>query len=179
MDANENKDGIDLTDIDAVKAALTDRARRFYEEYVIDLDRVRALKAAGYKHSNEKSARAEASRMLASVNGSTYVNYLQNNLVEATGITRIRIVNEYKRYLPKSADGQPIDSKDHLAALKGLRDITGADAPKQTKTELTGKDGESIDFTGAVIVIPERAKPKTLDEEQEGKPPLDTKLSDL
>lgn len=179
MDASEEKDGIDLADIEAVKAALTDKQRRFVELYVVDLDRPKAVDRAGYKNQTDDAKYVQANRLLSDAKVNAYKNYLQNNLVEATGVTRIRIVNEYKRYLPKSADARPIDSKDHLAALKGLRDITGADAPKQTKTELTGKDGESLDFTGAVIVVPEKAKPKSLDEEQEGKAPLGTKLSDL
>lgn len=207
-------DSEELTDIDAVKASLTDKQRRFCEEYVVDLNGTQAAIRAGY---SQDSAKEIAYENLTKPHVRKFVDHLKNNLSEATGITAVWIAQQYHKMatvgisdvyegwfnkskleeLPQNVkdcikkietrkvslgskgveEQVKLEFYDKQIALKALRDMLGADAPKQT--QLTGKDGENLDFSGAVIVVPAAAKPKSLDEEQDGEMPLDTSLSDL
>jgi phage terminase small subunit len=87
MDANEpinTKPGEDLTD----------KQRRFCEEYAIDWNATRAAIAAGY---SEKTAYSIGSENLKKPEVVEYLDYLRSNLAEAAGISALWAILEYKK----------------------------------------------------------------------------------
>ena len=201
MSTPSNADDLDLTDIEAVKASMTERRLRFCREYVIRNNATDAARAAGYSAESNDSLRVEGSRLLTFANVKAYIAHLRKHTAEAVGISPAWVAQKYVEqasvgvaevytgwmYL-RDFDALPahvkasikkIDFKvaeradareeqvkiefyDKQTALKGLRDMLGFDAPK--RTALTDKDGEDLDITGAVIVIPAAAKSTPLDE---------------
>lgn len=77
--------------------ALTDRQRRFCEEYLIDLNGTAAYMRAGYKVRSSDVARANAARLLATASVEAYVTELQQRRSRRTRITADRVIKELAR----------------------------------------------------------------------------------
>jgi phage terminase small subunit len=73
---------------------LNDKERRFAEEYIIDLDRSRALQAAGYSAENYSSYAYE---LLQRPQIAEYIQYLKAEQLKRTTITADRVLNELAR----------------------------------------------------------------------------------
>ncbi len=74
--------------------SLTDKQRRFCEEYLIDLNGTQAAIRAGY---SQKTANEIAAENLAKPSIKAYLAERQRELQEATGITQKRVLEEYAK----------------------------------------------------------------------------------
>lgn len=79
---------------------LTDKQRRFCEEYVIDWNGARAARAAGY---SENTAEVIASENLRKPNIQAYISEIQKDLAKLCGISAAMVANEYKKIAFNSA----------------------------------------------------------------------------
>lgn len=70
---------------------LTDKQRLFCDEYLIDLNATQAAIRAGY---SERTAAAQAARLLTNVKVQEYVQQRQRDRVERTEITQDRVLRE-------------------------------------------------------------------------------------
>lgn len=70
---------------------LTDKQKRFCEEYLIDLNATQAAIRAGYK---EKTAYAQGQRLLKKVEAQDYLQKLMNERSQRTEITADRVLAE-------------------------------------------------------------------------------------
>lgn len=68
--------------------ALTDKQKLFADEYLIDLNATRAYKAVYKSVKNDKTARANGSRLLTNANVAKYVNQRMNDREKRTEITK-------------------------------------------------------------------------------------------
>lgn len=73
---------------------LSEKQKRFCEEYTVDFNGLQAAIRAGY---SEKTANQQASRLLTKVNIQQYIKGLQEKLSKKTEITKERIVAEYAK----------------------------------------------------------------------------------
>src|SRR5688572_14102051 len=73
---------------------LTDKQRKFCEEYLIDLNGAQAAIRAGY---SQKTAKEIASENLTKPNIQVYLAERQRELQQATGITSKRVLEEYAK----------------------------------------------------------------------------------
>lgn len=71
--------------------ALTDKQKRFCDEYLIDLNATQAAIRAGY---SEKTAEQTASRLLRNVKVQEYIAKRQKELSRSTEITQERVIKE-------------------------------------------------------------------------------------
>ena len=71
--------------------ALTDKQKRFCEEYLIDLNATQAAIRAGY---SPKTAEQTASRLLRNVKVQEYIAKRQKELSRSTEITQERVIKE-------------------------------------------------------------------------------------
>ena len=72
-------------------AKLNERQERFCNEYLIDLNATQAAIRAGY---SEKTAAAQAARLLTNVNIQTYIQQRKQDRVERTEITQDMVIQE-------------------------------------------------------------------------------------
>lgn len=70
---------------------LTDKQRRFCEEYLIDFNATQAAIRAGY---SEKTAKSQGQRLLTNVDISAYIQKCRDQLSDKTEITAERVINE-------------------------------------------------------------------------------------
>lgn len=89
---------------------LNEKQQRFADEYLIDLNATRAAIRAGY---SEKTASAQASRLLKDVNVSAYIKEKMSEQQEDT----IASADEVMRYLTAVIRGQ---SRSHVLARNDL-----------------------------------------------------------
>lgn len=75
---------------------LNDAQKRFCEEYIYDFNGSRSYKVA-YPDVTDGTARANSSELLTNTNIKEYIKYLQANLAEVSGISRLRVLKEYEK----------------------------------------------------------------------------------
>jgi phage terminase small subunit len=70
---------------------LTPKERIFCHEYIIDWNKTRAARAAGY---SEKTAKETGYENMTKPHNIQYVNYIKNNLEEEAGVSKLRNLKE-------------------------------------------------------------------------------------
>ena len=103
---------------------MTDKQKRFCEEYLIDFNATQAAIRAGY---SEKTANRIASENLSKPDIQKYIAELQAESQERNQIKRDDIVNELKRIGFADIDIDFIRVKDKIKALELLTKILGLD----------------------------------------------------
>lgn len=112
---------------------LTDKQRRFCEEYIIDWNATQAAIRAGY---SSKSAAAEASRLLRNVNISSYVESIKDDLKRLSGVTVLRnMITLAKIAYPK--EGIPDNERNQIDAIKELNKMIGGYEPEKLEVKDT------------------------------------------
>lgn len=76
---------------------ITNKEKRFCEEYIKDFNATRAGKEAGYSAKNEGSLRALMCQLKKKPLVKQYIAELQADLEELTGITRYKVLQEYAK----------------------------------------------------------------------------------
>ncbi|MBQ3460312.1 MAG: terminase small subunit [Solobacterium sp.] len=137
---------------------MTEKQRRFCEEYVIDLDPVRAYMAVYKGCKKPETASAAAARLLGNVNVSLYVRELQQKVAHKALISAEDVVRDLITVKDRCMQAVPVqvwdpdrhcyvdsdseftfDSKGANTALKLLGDHLGM---FQKKVEVTAGESE-------------------------------------
>lgn len=98
--------------------SLSDKQKRFCEEYIIDLNATQAYLRAGYKSKNENVANAAAARLLANVKVSAYVKELQAARSARTEISADYVLQGLKEVAERSLQRAPVMEWDYEAKAK-------------------------------------------------------------
>lgn len=96
-------------------AKLTDKQKRFCEEYLIDLNATQAALRAGYK---AKTARSQGQRMLTKVDIQRHITDLMKERSDRTALTSDSVLQELSRIA--MAQDVEITGKEKLKALELL-----------------------------------------------------------
>ncbi len=76
---------------------VTEKQKRFVDEYLIDLNGTRAYKEVYKSCKKDETARANASRLLTNANVQSYLNNRQKEIQKRTEITQDRVLQEYAK----------------------------------------------------------------------------------
>ncbi len=121
---------------------LTDKQKRFCEEYIIDLNGAQSAIRAGYA---EGSARVEASRLLSNDNIQDYISELQQKKSEELNIT----FNDIAKGVYSIAINEDARDNDKLKAYDQLSKMFGHyekdNNQKQPINNINLKDAISFD----------------------------------
>lgn len=120
---------------------MTDKQRRFAEEYLIDLNATQAAIRAGY---SERTAAAQAARLLINVNVQQYIAARQADARARVEVTQEEILLQLKKIGLSDVDAEDIKVADKLKAMDMMIRMLGYDKPQN----------ESADG-GGVIMLPE------------------------
>ena len=115
--------------------ALTDKQKRFCEEYLIDLNATQAAIRAGY---STKTAEQTASRLLRNVKVQEYIAKRQKELSRSTEITQERVIKELALIaFSNNADyAHVVEKKMQVEAGGALVDVLDKDGkPVMYRTE--------------------------------------------
>lgn len=163
-----SKEALDELDNDE---SLNDRQKHFCKEYIWDYNASRAAVAAGY---SENGAGQTAAKLLRLTKVSDRIKFLKDNVQEATGVTRDRIIREHEKMAfssiahmhntwvdKKDFDKLTADQKDAIAEIstrvRKERAITssGKMVPveiEEVKIRLYDKQ-RSLDSLGKIIGV--------------------------
>ena len=98
---------------------MTDKQRRFADEYLIDLNATRAYKAAYPSVKRDETARANASRMLTNANVQEYIKEHMQARQDRTEITQDMVLHEIAAIAFETVS-EAVSVKDKLRALELL-----------------------------------------------------------
>jgi phage terminase small subunit len=120
-----------------IMAELTDKQKRFCEEYIIDLNATQAAIRAGY---SDKTANEQGSRLLANVKVKEYIDELQKNVSERTQLDADWVVKRFKEISDRCMQAVPVmeydpDSGQMIPSGEFKFDSSGANKA----TEMIGK----------------------------------------
>ena len=103
---------------------LTDKQKRFCEEYLIDLNATKAAIRAGYK---EKTAYAQGQRLLKKVEAQEYLQELMDERSKRTEITADRVLQELAAiaFSDRTELAQVGESGDRAAEGRYKKDYCG------------------------------------------------------
>ena len=76
---------------------LTEKQKIFCREYIYDWNGTRAYKVAYPGVKNNAVATVNASRLLTNANISEYIEFIQKDLEKLSGISRLMVVNEFRK----------------------------------------------------------------------------------
>lgn len=109
---------------------LSEKQKRFCQEYIIDLNATKAAIRAGY---SENGAKVQGHRLLTNANIKSYIVELIKNISQKTEITAERVLKEYAKLaftnfddLVDMSTGRPVFrdieaiNPDHMAALQSV-----------------------------------------------------------
>lgn len=113
---------------------LSDKQKRFCEEYLIDFNGAQAAIRSGYA---ESSAKEQASRMLTKDNVQEYIRFLQNETSNRLEITKERVIMEYAR-IAFADIRKAFDENSFLKPIQSIDDDTAAALAGIQSDELWG-----------------------------------------
>lgn len=102
---------------------MTEKQKRFCDEYLIDLNATRAYKVAYSNIKNDITARANASRMLTNANVANYISERMEERQKRTEVTLDRVVQELADIaFSKVTDYATV--KDDMVKIKDTDELT-------------------------------------------------------
>ena len=117
-------------------AKLTEKQKKFADEYLIDLNATRAYREASPAVKSDETARANGSRLLTNANVAEYVQERIQERMQRTEITQDRVLNEIASIAFK--DGKPSDKLKalellgrHMGMFKDKVEVSGLDTAKK------------------------------------------------
>lgn len=116
---------------------LTEKQKRFVEEYLVDLNGADAARRAGY---SVKTANEQAVRLLANISVQEEIQKAQQLRAQRTEIDQDYILNR----LRKEAELTPREGASHAARIRALELLGKHLGMFADKHEITGKDGQPI-----------------------------------
>lgn len=116
---------------------MTDKQRKFADEYLIDCNATRAYKAAYPRIKNDNVAAASGARLLSNVNVKTYIEQKMQELSSA----KVASAEEVIQYLTSVMRGEHTEQTLRLIG-DGVQDISNIDVSAKERlkaAELLGK----------------------------------------
>lgn len=100
--------------------AITEKQKRFADEWLIDLNGTRAYKAAYPSVKKDETAKAAASRLLTNVNVKAYIQERQKEREKRTEITQDSVLHELALIAyAKASDYARVVEKDAMVEVDG------------------------------------------------------------
>lgn len=110
-------------------AKLTEKQKRFADEYLIDLNATQAAIRAGY---SEKTANRIASENLSKLDIRNYIQECMKERQERTEITQDMIIDELRKLGFADMDTDLLKPSDKIKALELMARMLGYDRPADT-----------------------------------------------
>lgn len=95
---------------------LTDKQKRFCEEYVVDLNAIRAYKLVYTNCKSDRTASANASRLLTTANVAAYVRELKEQIAQEVKVTAVDVLKDLVEVKNRCMQATPVkvwDSDAH------------------------------------------------------------------
>jgi phage terminase small subunit len=133
---------------DGTKYKLTVRQRKFCELYAVDYNGTQAYKQAYQGVKNDNVASACACRLLRNVKIKDYIRDLESNVGKTIGVSKIRILLEYKKLAFSSIahlHDTWITRKDFEKLTEAQKDCI-SEISTETKTILQGEIPVQVEY---------------------------------
>lgn len=122
--------------------ALTDKQKRFCEEYVVDWNATRAATAAGY---SEKTAYSIGQENLRKPEIEEYIGKIKNDLEKQAGISALMIIKELKT-IAFLDDEVYEKATDRIKAIEVINKMLGFNSPEKIDHTTGGESFKGFKF---------------------------------
>lgn len=122
--------------------ALTDKQKRFCEEYVVDWNATRAATAAGY---SEKTAYSIGQENLKKPEIEEYIGKIKNDLEKQAGISALMIIKELKK-IAFLDDEVYEKATDRIKAIEVINKMLGFNSPEKIDHTTGGESFKGFNF---------------------------------
>ncbi|ANY67304.1 hypothetical protein BBD42_13080 [Paenibacillus sp. BIHB 4019] len=128
--------------------ALSDKHRRFADEYLKDMNGAAAYLRAGY-NCTESAARVNASKLLTNANISAYIATKQEEIAKESGISVKWVLDNLKYVAERCLTPEPmVDREGNI--IEWRFDSSGANKALETIGKHLGMFKEKIEHSGAI-----------------------------
>lgn len=121
---------------------LTDKQKRFCEEYVVDWNATRAAIAAGY---SEKTAYSIGQENLKKPEIEEYIGKIKNDLEKQAGISALMIIKELKK-IAFLDDEVYEKASDRIKAIEVINKMLGFNSPEKIDHTTGGESFKGFKF---------------------------------
>lgn len=135
---------------------MTEQRKRFYDRYFETLNGTQSAIYAGY---SENTAASQASQMLSDPEGSEYLQNLRNEEAEKNGVSRARLLQEYKK-IAFSDVRELYNTDGGLHNVKQIDDETAGAISSIKSKEVFDGEGNKV---GDIIEVKTHDKIRALD----------------
>jgi phage terminase small subunit len=156
--SDKSQKAIDSGNVQSVIDSLSERQRRFCEEYLVDLNATQAITRSGY---NTKYPNRVAFQLMENPAVRIAIDALRAQRSKATDVTKDFVLQGITKAIRKAEE-----SGNHNAVLRGYELLARHLQMFIERTEISGPDGNAIelkkieedvaDFTSAITRIAER-----------------------
>lgn len=131
--------------------ALTDKQRKFIDEYMIDMNATAAYLRAGYK-CTEETARANSSRLLTNANVIAEIEQRQDKLTQESGLTVQWVLNNFKIVAERCMQAEAVTDREGNPTGEYRFDSSGANKALEKIGQHLGMftDKLKVDVSGTV-----------------------------
>lgn len=141
----------------AKKRKLTEKQKRFCDEYLIDLNATRAYKAAGYSVRSDNAAGVEGHKLLRNPKIDSYLKQKMKEREKRTEVTQDKVLKELAKIgFANAADYAKVVEKEYI---EKITDDNGNVIGQETKTykavEIEPTDRLDTDKQAAIAGIKE------------------------
>lgn len=113
---------------------MTEKQRRFADEYLIDLNATRAYRSAYPSVKRDETAAAAATRLLKNVNVAAYIQKRKKKREKRTLVSQDQVIEQIKA-IAFEEDPEIVSTKDRLRALELLGKHLGLFDPRKDKLD--------------------------------------------
>jgi len=117
---------------------LTDKQKKFCEEYVLDWNATRAYQES-YPDSSYDSSKANGARLITNDNIKAYIEEIQQDLQKLAGISKLSVLHELQNII-KEENTETVGIKDKIKALEVVNKMLGFNDPEKSTVTTNPKE---------------------------------------
>lgn len=135
---------------------LTNKQKRFCEEYVVDLNAIRAYKLVYANCKSDRTASANSSRLLANANVAAYVRELKEQIAQEAKVTAADVLKDLIEVKNRCMQATPVkvwdsDSHSYVNSNKEFTfDSKGANTALKLIGEHLGMFQKKVELSGGL-----------------------------
>jgi phage terminase small subunit len=136
---------------EVINMALSDKHKRFADEYLIDMNATAAYLRAGYT-ARGNSAEVNASRLLRNPKVQEYIESKQQKKAEKLDLTAEWVLNNYKQIVEKCMQAEPVYDKATKEIIEYKFDSSGANKALEMIGKHLGMFKDKLEITAHLTV---------------------------
>jgi phage terminase small subunit len=131
------------------KKELTDKQKRFCEEWLFEYNATKAYKTAYPDCKTDNAAAVNASRLLRNTKIIAYIDELKERVGELAGLSKLGVLNKLKNIIEEEEEA----TRDRIKALEVVNKMLSFNDPEKKDINVGG-EGINLIFEPSTVKLP-------------------------